>query len=70
RGEIGLEQHETVWHFYPASAWQPGAYELLVNTSLEDVAGNNLHGLFDIPPEERLILLDQTAVSLQFQVEP
>ncbi|MEM7736439.1 MAG: hypothetical protein AAF267_11670 [Deinococcota bacterium] len=69
-GEILLEQNETVWHFNSETAWQTGSYSLLVNTKLEDIAGNNLHGLFDTPPEEKLILLGQTSVSISFQIRP
>jgi len=53
----------------PEEAWQAGLYELIVNTRLEDLAGNNLHGLFDISSEEELILLDKEEVTSPFQVE-
>ena len=67
-GQIELDDHETVWDFTPEEAWQADTYELVVNTRLEDVAGNNLHGLFDTPPEERLRLLDKATVTVPFTV--
>lgn len=69
QGEIALDSHETIWRFRPEEPWQAGTYELTVNTRLEDIAGNNLHGLFDIPLEEQLTLLDREMVILPFQVE-
>lgn len=68
QGQIELDNHETVWHFTPEEPWQAGAYELAVNTRLEDIAGNNLHGLFDTPPEERLTLLDKATITMPFKV--
>ncbi len=32
----------------PQAPWAVGGYELRVATELEDVAGNNLHRLFDV----------------------
>lgn len=48
-GEVVLEDDETLWHFTPERLWERGRYTLEVDTRLEDVAGNNLQGLFDRP---------------------
>ncbi|MEM7799845.1 MAG: hypothetical protein AAF633_11690 [Chloroflexota bacterium] len=69
QGEIRVNQQEREWHFVPNRPWQTGDYELWVNTKLEDIAGNNLHGLFDTPPEERTLLLDQTEVIVPFLID-
>lgn len=69
RGKIELDNHETVWRFTPEEPWQAGAYELVVNTRLEDIAGNNLHGLFDNPPEKKLTFVDRATVNVPFKVE-
>ncbi|MEM8857789.1 MAG: hypothetical protein AAGD96_05685 [Chloroflexota bacterium] len=68
-GDIELRNQETAWQFVPETAWKAGNYELWVNTKLEDVAGNNLHGLFDIPPEERLLYPNQSEVLISFQID-
>ena len=68
-GQIELDNHETVWRFTPAEPWQAGLYELTVNTRLEDIAGNNLHGLFDTPPEKKLTLMDRRTVTLPLQIQ-
>ena len=47
RGHIILKNHETVWEFVPKTKWQKRAYKLFVNSRLEDIAANNLNGIFD-----------------------
>ncbi len=49
KGSIELENRETTWKFYPLERWQSGAYSLKINKRLEDIAGNNLYGVFDRP---------------------
>lgn len=46
-GTIELEQAETVWKFTPIEEWEIGAYSIQIDTTLEDVAANNLQGLLD-----------------------
>jgi hypothetical protein len=47
-GTIAVDKNETVWRFTPASPWTPGAYRLLIDDGLEDVAGNRIGQPFDI----------------------
>lgn len=47
-GEVTIERHETEWRFTPQQPWQPGSYNLVVDTALEDLAGNHVGQLFDI----------------------
>ena len=68
-GKIKLDEYETVWQFTPKESWQAGAYEVTVNTRLEDIAGNNLHGLFDRPPEEDWMFLDKETMAVPFRVD-
>ena len=49
-GEFRQSKAETQWSFVPDALWQKGKYQIHVNRRLEDVAGNNLYGLFDLPP--------------------
>ncbi|MEM9263360.1 MAG: hypothetical protein AAGA22_07260 [Pseudomonadota bacterium] len=46
-GEAMLETSETVWRFFPDKAWDATALELVVDTRLEDVAGNNFRETLD-----------------------
>jgi len=47
-GTISVGNRETEWRFTPARPWQPGDYQLIVDTSLEDLAGNRIGRAFDV----------------------
>ena len=47
QGTIDTINGETQWLFTPTSPWQQGQYQLVVDTLLEDVAGNSLRRPFD-----------------------
>ncbi len=46
-GAWDLNKWGTTLHFTPLSSWKKGKYEIVVNSKLEDLAGNNLNRLFD-----------------------
>lgn len=48
RVETGTEESE--WRFTPEKPWARGKYSLRFSPDLEDLAGNNLHRVFDAPP--------------------
>jgi hypothetical protein len=68
-GEVTLLNQETVWQFHPDQSWSHGHYRLWIDSRLEDLAGNNLHGLFDRPMGERLASPSLPKVSLAFCVD-
>lgn len=47
-GAIAISRHETEWRFTPAQAWSAGNYRLIVETGLEDLAGNHIGEPFDL----------------------
>lgn len=47
-GKVSLDQQERRWTFVPAEAWHTGAYELTVQTTIEDLAGNNIGKPFEV----------------------
>jgi hypothetical protein len=47
-GTVAVAGQEKEWSFTPSSPWRAGAYEVRVETILEDVAGNTLRSLFDV----------------------
>lgn len=47
-GEITVSDQERRWEFRPAEAWKTGKLELVVDTALEDSAGNNLARPFEV----------------------
>ncbi len=46
-GVASIGDSERSWSFTPASPWQPGEHQLVIEPRLEDVAGNNPVRVFD-----------------------
>lgn len=46
-GSIILSKSDSEWRFTPKEPWSPGSYSLLIESRLEDLAGNNMNRLFD-----------------------
>jgi hypothetical protein len=67
-GEVALREGERLWQLVPEEPWKPGDYALEVDTRLEDVAGNNLHGLFDRPHQSTRTQALGAVVSVPFRV--
>jgi hypothetical protein len=57
-GEVTIADEEKTWKFAPAEAWKGGAYELVVDKVLEDLAGNRIGVPFEVdetkPIEKRI----------------
>jgi hypothetical protein len=47
-GMAGVDKHETEWRLTPQKPWKAGDYNLVVDTGLEDLAGNRIGQPFDI----------------------
>ena len=47
-GRPDTAQSETKWQFHPESAWSGGRHQLLVQTHLEDLAGNSIARPFEV----------------------
>jgi len=47
-GTAAVTGAETRWHWAPKHPWMAGAYSLVVDTQLEDVAGNNVKSPFEV----------------------
>ena len=63
-----ITDHETRWAFAPRQPWARAAYALLVDTELEDLAGNNLKKLFDVAPGDSAATgVSASVVRLAFQ---
>jgi len=69
-GSISIAQKETEWRFVPQTPWKPGDYRLVVDTGLEDLAGNHIGQPFDIDTFEKVTQqIATTTVSLPFRVQ-
>ena len=70
-GRVQVGESEASWMFIPAEAWKAGDYRLVVQTVLEDPAGNKIGRAFEVmtgdpashPP-------DQDVVTVPFTVRP
>ena len=51
KGVTELLDNESIYAFYPESQWEKGKYTLVIESRLEDLAGNNLNRLFDVDLE-------------------
>jgi hypothetical protein len=68
-GRKSLEQNEKKWLFEPDQPWNLGQYELLVQSTIEDLAGNNIGKPFEVDLEEGHRREPVKTVSLFFKVE-
>jgi hypothetical protein len=53
-GIAGLENQERLWTFTPSTEWRVGRYKLQVQTTIEDLAGNNIGKPFEVDVFERV----------------
>jgi hypothetical protein len=70
-GQAQVRPGETAWEFTPREAWRAGAYRLVIDTRLEDLAGNRIGRPFEVDvfrTVEKEVLPE--TVSLPFTVAP
>jgi hypothetical protein len=68
-GTVNIGRQETEWRLTPQQPWKPGAYQLIVDTGLEDLAGNSVSQPFDIDVFQRVTRHIATkTVTLPFSV--
>jgi len=68
-GTVSTAEHETQWRLTPQQPWRAGDYQLIVDTGIEDLAGNHVGQLFDIDVFEHVTehITTQT-ISLPFTI--
>jgi hypothetical protein len=68
-GTVSADRQETEWRFTPQEPWKAGDYQLVVDTGLEDLAGNHIGQAFDIDVFERVTQhITTNTISLPFSV--
>jgi hypothetical protein len=69
-GKTSLSDDERQWNFVPAKPWAAGPYRIVVQTAIEDLAGNNIGKPFEVDLFEgvRQRISNET-VTLAFQVK-
>jgi hypothetical protein len=69
-GTITVAREETEWRFAPHEPWKAGSYRLVIDTGLEDLAGNHIGQPFDIDTFNQVTRQITTKmVSLPFSVK-
>jgi hypothetical protein len=53
-GKATLEDQERRWKFVPGNPWRRGGYKLLIQPTIEDLAGNNIGKAFDVDKLEAI----------------
>ena len=53
-GSLSVVRNETEWRFTPREKWTAGNYRLIVDTGIEDLAGNHIGQPFDIDTFEKV----------------
>jgi len=68
-GKVDTAEHEAQWRFTPNLPWRAGEYELVVDTGIEDLAGNHVGQLFDIDVFEHVTEhIETKTISLPFAI--
>jgi hypothetical protein len=47
-GQIQIGEHEKTWRFTPTKSWNAGDHRLIIDTALEDLAGNSIARPFEV----------------------
>jgi hypothetical protein len=53
-GDIALEDQDRRWIFVPSARWRRGAYKVVVQMTIEDLAGNNIGKPFEVDLFEKI----------------
>lgn len=68
-GEVRLEENERKWIFTPTRAWRRGSYRLVILTTIEDLAGNNIGKPFEVDVFQGIDRhLTSDSVQLRFEI--
>jgi len=69
-GKVSLEDEERRWIFTPDTVWRRGRYQLIIHTTLEDLAGNNIGKPFEVNLFDGAgRRLSTTTVKLSFEIQ-
>jgi hypothetical protein len=68
-GSIDVDRNETEWRFTPQEPWRRGDYRVVVDTSIEDLAGNKIGQPFDVDVFDRVTeRIATTTTSIPFEI--
>ena len=70
-GTIDVAREESEWRFTPSRPWNAGPHRLIVDTSLEDLAGNKIGQPFDIDVFDHVTeRITTETTSVPFEIRP
>jgi hypothetical protein len=70
-GDETIDAEETAWRLTPARAWAPGEYRIVIDSDLEDLAGNQIGRLFEVDVFEKVDTKPEAKTAeRKFQVVP
>jgi hypothetical protein len=68
-GKVALDHHEAEWRLTPDSRWQAGNCQLVVDTGIEDLAGNHIGAAFVIDIFEAVSkTIERRSVTIPFRI--
>ena len=67
-GEISIDEHEQHWTFTPLLAWQKGRHAVVVESILEDLAGNSIGRAFEVDLNKGEAADAARTVEIRFEV--
>ena len=68
-GAVAIARQESEWRFVPQHPWASGDYQIIVDTGLEDLAGNHIGEPFDIDVFNKVTEhIETKTISLPFHV--
>jgi hypothetical protein len=69
-GTVSVERRESRWRFVPSAIWKAGKYQIVVDTALEDQAGNKVNQAFDVDVFEKVTEhISSNTITLPFEVK-
>ena len=70
-GVVRVEDSERRWSLRPDKDWSPGTYQLVIRSTLEDLAGNGIDKPFEVDLFEQVrSRVDSRLVRREFTVTP
>ncbi len=70
-GRIVISKQESQWSFQPVAEWVPGKYSLVVDATLEDLAGNSIGRPFEVDVFEKIEQrLRQETIRIPIEIRP
>jgi hypothetical protein len=67
-GTLEVDHQEMRWRFTPREPWKPGEYQLVVDSGIEDLAGNHVGQPFDTDMQAAKPAAPPKTISLTFSV--